>query len=587
MVSFGKFVDLTAWVRSASRLPAGAGARMAAGNSRGVAASGAMVKGRGMDVHASGAERERGAGNKPVLARGDDALRTEAKPIGALLPDLDALRCLLGEAEVLRFHNAEIRDICDHSQQVTESALFFAVSGHEADGARFASDAVARGACAVVADRPLPVAVPCFVVPDVRRAASRVAARFFGEPGHAMHVVGVTGTNGKTTVVDLLRLCLEDDGQPIGSLGTIEYRLGPRAGGVERVLPATNTTPGPIELQRLLREMWSRGARHAVLEVSSHALDQGRVHALPFETALFTNLSQDHLDYHGTMEAYGAAKARLFAELGAGKLAVVPADDPSAAPILAALRPEHRVATWALGSTLPDALPKERGTHVRGEILRETIEGTKMRVRTRDGCVDVQLPLVGEHNARNALAAMATAIAMGIGPLRVGAAMSRARPVRGRLERVPGFAQFHVFVDYAHTPDALERVLASLRPLTRGSLRVVFGCGGERDVGKRAQMGRIAAEGADHVVVTHDNPRREDPEKILRDVLEGIADLDETDAAVEVCADRRQAIWHALSRSKAGDTVLIAGKGHESGQQIGTTLHPFDDREVALEWLQC
>lgn len=578
MLGFGKFAGLTSWARSGTREERA----VETGRTDGTRDGDESAR------HAGGVEHELEHAESGVSLRRSRGAEARVPAIGAALPDLAAVRELLADhdgVEVLRFRNEEVRDLRCHSGQVRPGTLFFAIDGHEADGARFAAEAVGRGACAVVSSRPLPVPVPCFVVDDVRRAASRIAARFFGEPGRHLHVVGVTGTNGKTTMVDLLRICLEDDQQPVGSLGTIEYRLGPTTDGREHVLPATNTTPGPIEVQRLLREMLDRGARHAVLEVSSHALDQGRVEALPFETAVFTNLSRDHLDYHGTMEAYGDAKARLFSGLEDGKLAVLPADDPSAERIFRALGPKHRISTWALASTLPDALPRN-GTHVRGEILRETLDGTKMRVRTPDGCVDVDLPLIGEHNARNALAAMATAIAMGIGTLRVGAAMSRAKPVRGRLERVPGFARFHVFVDYAHTPDALERVLRSLRPLTRGKLRVVFGCGGERDEGKRPRMGRIAAERADHVIVTHDNPRREDPEGILRGILEGVADLDEPEALVEVSEDRKKAIWHALESAEEGDTIVIAGKGHEHGQLIGTTLHPFDDREVALSWLR-
>ncbi len=584
MVGFGKLSGLRAWVRrhkteGAERVEERVPAAMSTKDQDGEPAfDRTMPSGRRLRVQPI---------DSSALTASAGAEVDRVARVGALLPDLEALKTLLASAgalEVVRYRNEPVSGLCDHSGRVGVGSIFFAIPGHEADGARFAIEAVGRGAVAVVAERVLPVPVPCFVVEDVRRASGLVAARFYGDPSAHLAVIGVTGTNGKTTVTDLLRLCLEDDGRPVGSLGTIEYRLGTKLNGREHVEAATNTTPGAIDVQRYLRAMLDRGCKHAVVEVSSHALDQGRVDAVRFAAALFTNLSRDHLDYHGTMQAYARSKARLFEQLGPGKLAVVPVDDKSALPIRQVLGGHDNVTSWALGSTRPDSLPPQ-GTHVRGEILRETTLGTRMRIRTRDGCVDVDLPLIGIHNARNALAAMAAAIALGVGPLRVGAAMARARPVKGRMEAVPGFDAFRVFVDYAHTPDALEQVLRALRPMTRGRLRVVFGCGGERDRGKRGRMGQIAATLADHVVVTHDNPRREDPEGILSDILAGVAELPEAHARVEVSADRRQAIYHVLDSADASDTILIAGKGHESGQLIGTTLHSFDDREVALEWL--
>lgn len=505
------------------------------------------------------------------------------------LRDLHDLRRLLADAsgacEVLRFREARVAGIADHSDRVAEDSVFFAIPGHQADGARFASRAVGAGAVAVVAARPLPVPVPCFVVPDVRRAASRVADVFYRFPSRQIPVVGVTGTNGKTTVADLLRLCLEDDERPVGSLGTIEYRLGPRPphGNGATVLPARTTTPGPIDVQAHLRSMVDRGMRAAVLEVSSHALDQGRTEAVRFHAAVFTNLTQDHLDYHGSMQAYQAAKARLFQGLRPGGIAVLPADDPTARPMLDAVPEGVEVATYAIGSTLKDALP-DSGVHVRAEILHAALEGTLIRLRTPEGCVEASLPLIGEHNVRNALAGMTCAIAMDVGSLRVADAISRAQPVPGRLERVDdGRTGFCAFVDYAHTPDALAQVLRSLAPLTGGRLRLMFGCGGQRDELKRPQMGRIAAELADHVVLTHDNPRDECPDRILRQILDGARQV--SGAVIEVCPDRRRAIRRVLGHGREGDVIVLAGKGHERGQMIGGRLYPFDDREEARRCL--
>ncbi|MEZ5988092.1 MAG: UDP-N-acetylmuramoyl-L-alanyl-D-glutamate--2,6-diaminopimelate ligase [Planctomycetota bacterium] len=534
------------------------------------------------------------------------------------MPDLGAawsvLLQLFGKAlEVRGMDDApppeerRIGGLADDSRRVEQGTLFFAVPGLRHDGAAFAAEAVARGACAVVAERALDLPVPVFVVPSVRRAVARLADAWYGEPSRRLCVVGVTGTNGKTTVTDLLSLCLEDDSRQVGSLGTIHYRLGPMrvrrrevaaqpaydglesaevepaddGEPIEKVVLATHTTPDPISLQRYLAEMVSRGVRAAVCEISSHALDQHRADDLRFDAAVFTNLTQDHLDYHGTMAAYGDAKARLFENLRAGALAVLPNDEPSAAYLFERLPQGVRLVTWGFGpATHEDAL------HVRGRILANDLGGIRLAVETAEGTAEVALPLVGEHNVRNALAALACAIGLGVGTLRAADAMSRARPVAGRLERVDGDRAGHaVFIDYAHTPDALRHVLQALRPMTGGSLRVVFGCGGNRDSGKRPQMGRIAAELADHVVVTDDNPRFENPELIRKEILTGIEGLERRRAEVEACADRRAAIEHVLGIALPGDTVVICGKGHERGQILGDAVLPFSDHEVVEEWL--
>lgn len=514
---------------------------------------------------------------------------------------LTELRELLGACEALRMQEAEITGICDDSREIEPGGVFFAVPGLANDGAGFAAQAVAQGACAVVSRRPLPVPVPVLLVEDVRRAASLAAAAFYGHPSSCMPVVGVTGTNGKTSTSELVALCLEDALGPVGVLGTVRYRLGRCLPGEEdvdasgeRQVEASHTTPGPVALQRYLAEMRRRDVRAAILEISSHALDQGRAHAVQVQAAVFTNLSLDHLDYHGTMEEYASAKARLFAQLRPGSLAVLPYDDVVSLRMLKEIGPGVRVIGYGLGKVEGQPLEGLAHDYVRAEILEAGANSTRVRFCSPEGQTEVELPLIGSHNVRNALAALSCAIGLDIGPLHASDSLSRARPVAGRLEELGRDAghgrsilPFRVFVDYAHTPDALERVLVACRQLCTGKLRLVFGCGGDRDRNKRPKMGTIARNYADHVVVTQDNPRGEEPTEIVEQILSGMQDLQAEDApCVEICHDRARAIRHALSQAQAGDLVLIAGKGHETGQVIGQCVLAFDDREEVRKWLR-
>ena len=365
--------------------------------------------------------------------------------------DLNALRHFLTDSETdgcdaLNFANAPVTGLSEHSTKLAEGNVFFAVPGRKVDGADFAEQARARGACAIVAARRIKLPLPVFIVKDVRRTAGRVAAAYYGDPSKQLPVVGVTGTNGKTTVTDLLSVCLEDDCRQVGSLGTIQYRLGPVTPAAyeatiapdEKILESSHTTPGPIEIQAYLREMLERGVRAAVIEVSSHALDQGRTDALHFTAAVFTNLSQDHLDYHGNMAAYQQAKLRLFQNLEPGTLAVLPEDEPSARAFFDAVPDGVRVVTYGF------AKRRQRSQlHVRGRILAADLRSMKLEIDTPDGCIPFRLPLVGMHNARNALAAITCAIALDVGALRATDALSRAVPVEGRLTRCEGrFARF-------------------------------------------------------------------------------------------------------------------------------------------------
>jgi UDP-N-acetylmuramoyl-L-alanyl-D-glutamate--2,6-diaminopimelate ligase len=445
------------------------------------------------------------------------------------------------------------------SRDVRPGALFIAVRGSQSDGHRFVPDAVARGAAAVVVESRQPVDVPQVLVTDARRAAIELARAWHGDPAASLVLVGITGTNGKTTTTGLVRHLLNaaDTAGSIGTLGAFD--------GKGHDVPSTAgnlTTPGPVDLQATLATLVARGCTHVAMETSSHSLDQGRLDGLGFAAAVYTNLTRDHLDYHGTMASYLAAKLRLSTLLRAGGVEVVNADEPAWCEL-----PKHRPRV-TFGRRAPDA-------DVRA--VREELDalGSRFTIEGRFGAADVRLPLLGDFNIENALAAAATALGLGEPLGRVAERLTAAPQVPGRMELVSE-RPCAVLRDYAHTPDALERALTTLRPLTRGRLIVLFGCGGDRDRGKRPIMGRIASELADLAVVTSDNPRTEDVDAILDDILAGMGSGGER---VRI-SDRRLAIAAALEAARAGDTLLLAGKGHETYQVIGTTKHPFDERAI-------
>lgn len=443
------------------------------------------------------------------------------------------------------------------SRAMRPGMAYVAVRGSQADGHRFIADAVQRGAVAVIAEQPGEYGVPTLVVRDGRRAAVVLGRAWYGDPGQQLLLVGVTGTNGKTTTTALIRHLLNQEGQA-GSIGT----LGAFDGAGEPIASTAGslTTPGPIDLQATLAAMLSRGVRRVVMETSSHSLDQGRLDGLGFAAGVFTNLTRDHLDYHGTMADYLSAKLRLDALLTPDGVQVVNLDDPA----WGALPGGRRRVTFGLG---PQAMVHPAGL-VQGNA------GSSFRLVTPAGSGEVALPLLGEFNVANALAAAATAHALGLPVATIAERLTAAPQVPGRMERLATRPAV-VLRDYAHTPDALERALAALRPLTPGRVVVVFGCGGDRDRGKRPVMGRIAATLADLAIVTSDNPRTEDPERILDDVEQGMGG-----ASHQRRTDRRAAIAAALEAAGPGDTVLLAGKGHETYQVIGTDRLPFDEREI-------
>ncbi|WP_041448544.1 UDP-N-acetylmuramoyl-L-alanyl-D-glutamate--2,6-diaminopimelate ligase [Anaeromyxobacter sp. Fw109-5] len=474
----------------------------------------------------------------------------------------------------------EIVLVTGDSREVVPGALFFALPGAVRDGHDFAAQAAARGAVAIVAERPVACApAALLLVPSSRRAMAVAAANFHGRPADALRVAGVTGTNGKTTVTYLVEACARAADLPVGVLGTVTQRFP----GVER--PASHTTPESTTLHAVLAEMRAAGTRAVVLEVSSHALAQERVGGMRFAAAGFTNLTRDHLDYHGDMDAYFAAKRRLFAEhLAPDGVAVVNARDPYGARLAAQLGPGRRV--WRYGTRADDTL--------RAEAVSTGLAGIAATFATPAGPIAIRSPLVGAHNLENLLCAAGLALALGIAPDAVGRGLSASAGAPGRLERIDGRG-VSIFVDYAHTDDALGRALEALRALAPRRLLCVFGCGGDRDRGKRPLMGEVAARGADLVVVTSDNPRTEAPEAIIADVLPGLeragaARLSARAAAdgargFLVEADRRAAIALAVSLAHPGDAVLVAGKGHEDYQLVGTTKHPFSDREEARKAL--
>jgi UDP-N-acetylmuramoyl-L-alanyl-D-glutamate--2,6-diaminopimelate ligase len=454
--------------------------------------------------------------------------------------DLGRFTEALAPAEVVAFAPVDVIDLAYDARAVTAGTLFFCVPGSRVDGHDLAPDAVAAGAVALVVERPLDLAVPQLVVASVRHAMGPAAATFFGDPSARLPVVGITGTAGKTTTTFLLWEILAAAGRSPGLIGSIERRVGS-----ER-RPVALNTPEAIDLQRLLREMAAAGNDACVIEATSIASAQGRLEGVRFEALVFTNLTQDHLDFHGTMDDYFAAKRRLFDQ--AERAAVNVGDE------------------WGrrLAAELPDALTF--GFAEDAELRPEHLDGIDLRLQ-------------GRFNVENALAATAAARLLGIGAEAIAAGLVTVRGVPGRFEAVDEGQPFTVIVDYAHKPGALENVLDTARGLARGSLICVFGCGGDRDRGKRPQMGRIAAERADRAILTSDNPRSEDPLAIIEEVLAGAPDL-------EVEPDRAAAIALAIDAARDGDVVVIAGKGHEQGQEIAGVVHPFDDREVARDALR-
>jgi UDP-N-acetylmuramoyl-L-alanyl-D-glutamate--2,6-diaminopimelate ligase len=470
--------------------------------------------------------------------------------------DLEALIHALAPSDVIGRRSVEIRDLAFDTGAVIDGALFFCVPGARTDGHELAPAAVGAGAVALVVERPLDVAVPQLVVDDVRAAMPVAADAFFGEPTRRLQVAGVTGTNGKTTTAYLLRSILEAAGRQAGLVGTVEWIVG----GEHR--PAPHTTPESIELQRLCREMIGAGDEAVALEASSHGAHYRRLDRVRFDALVFTNLSQDHLDLHGSMEEYFAVKRRLFAGAQPPP-AAVNVGDPHGRRLADELADMHRAPLITFGLR-PEADVRADGLELGERGSRFTAAG-----------IAIETALRGVFNVENVLGAVAAGVLLDVDEDAMAEGIRRVTGVPGRFEAVDEGQPYAVIVDYAHTPDALETVLESARGLGAGKVIVVFGAGGDRDQDKRRLMGHAARSRADVVVVTSDNPRSEEPLAIIDEIVAG------TGLDVEIDPDRRSAIRRAIAEAEAGDVVVIAGKGHEQGQEIAGVVHPFDDREEA------
>src|SRR5438874_2757908 len=464
-----------------------------------------------------------------------------------------------------------VESIAYDSRRVQKNGLFVALRGEKNDGHEFIGHAIEKGATVIVAEREEKNArATCVVVENTRRALADLAATFYGRPAQRLKLAAVTGTNGKTTTTFLIKHICEKAGLRCGLIGTVRYEIG------ERILPATRTTPESLDLQELLAQIANAGCRAAAMEVSSHALAQERTRALEWDVAVFTNLTQDHLDFHGTMENYFASKMKLFTQLAQQQIkrkpvAVVNIDDRYGEQLLGKIDKSTAVVTFGMGVR----------ADFRASNYRMDFGGTSYQLDARGKSYLVRLPLIGRFNVANSMAALAAANALGLNLREAVLSLGRSPQVPGRLEMVPAKRQLQVFVDYAHTPDALLNVLKTLRELGPRRLFVVFGCGGDRDRQKRPLMGEVADRHADYAIVTSDNPRKEDPAAIIAEMENGFRSNH-----FEKITDRASAISRAIEIAQPRDIVLIAGKGHENYQEFSDHTVPFEDIQVARRALE-
>lgn len=459
----------------------------------------------------------------------------------------------------------EITSVDFDSRKVTPGSLFVAVRGYEADGNTYVADAVKKGAVVIVTDEPgLKTSAIKIVAPDARKALAVISDRFHGSPQNSLIMTGVTGTNGKTTTSYMVKSIFDASGLDCGLIGTIKHIIG------SKTVESINTTPESYDIHSLLARMVTAGQNACIMEVSSHALALSRVYGIRFRAVAFTNITRDHLDFHEDFNNYLNAKMSLFSSLSGDSTAVINLDDPNAGYFINASR-GGRVLSYGFG--------EKNDIHPVSYELRA--DGTSMTLQTPSGTMNINLQIPGKFNISNAMAAAGIAVSCGLPNDSIVKGLESLKSVKGRYEIINEGQNFTVIIDYAHTPDALERILTSAREITKGRLISVFGCGGDRDRGKRPIMGEISTKNADLSIITSDNPRTENPDVIIEDILKGVSGDN-----YKVVADREKGIIEALGNARANDTVVIAGKGHEDYQIIGKTKHHFDDAEIVRNFLR-
>lgn len=478
---------------------------------------------------------------------------------------------LQGEYDLCQTH---ITSIEMDSRRVHSGSLFICIEGYQVDGHQFANQAKQQGAVAIISQIPLDIELPIIVVPDTKRALAVLASHFYGYPTSKLRLIGITGTNGKTTTTYLIEKLLEDHGKKTGRIGTIDMKIG------QEVMAVPNTTPESLELQKAFSKMINAGADYAVIEASSHAIHMGRTRGCNFGTVVFTNLTQDHLDYHGSMDEYRRAKGLIFAHLGNRyddkdlKFAILNSDDESH-PYFQQITPAQ-VVTYGI----------DKEANIRAKNVRMTQSGTSFTVDSFQGIEDFHIQMLGKFNVYNMLAAIGVGLVEGLTLTQIKSSLEEISGVRGRLEMLDEEQDFTVIVDYAHTPDSLENVLTTIQEFAKGKIYCVVGCGGDRDRKKRPIMARIATNYADFSIFTADNPRSEEPKNIINDMIVGLIQDKIPQTKYKSIVDRKEAIQWVIGQAKKNDVILIAGKGHETYQVIKDQTISFDDREVAKEAIQ-
>ena len=480
----------------------------------------------------------------------------------------------LGSFTISGKKDIEINGIASDSNNVKSGFVFVCIKGLKTDGHNFISDAIYRGAAALIVEKDVEVLedITIIKVPDTRKILTTAADVFYNYPSSKMNVIGITGTNGKTTTAYYINQIFAEAGRKTGIIGTINYKIG------DRVIPAVNTTPGSLQLRALLNQMLEANIEYAIMEVSSHAIAQRRIAGIEFDTCVFTNLTPEHLDYHGTLGKYQDTKLQLFEQMGknskknTAKWAIINIDDPISRRFFDVCQVE--IITYGLNTN----------ASVYATDIRSTLNGSCFKLRIgSDKSIEVKINLAGKYNIYNALAATSAALAFGLSLDEIKSGLESLKSVPGRFEKITTDAGFYIIVDYAHTPDGMKQVLSTARALTSNRIITVFGCGGDRDRLKRPQMGKISSELSDYTIITSDNPRTEEPIKIIEEILHGVKDASSSD--LEIIPDRKNAIKRAIELAKENDLVMILGKGHETYQVLKDTVVPFDDRQVVKEIL--